>query len=668
MTQESFVRTEMLSAQPAPLGETGVVKWARENLFSNWLNSLVSLAFMAIIIYYTIAFLGWALQPSWGSTSLTQCREDPNILGACWGVINDRINQLMFGFYPRDQQWRPTLAFVLMLVAIAPVLFDRLPRKLMFFSALFPFLAIWLLWGGTIWAPLLTLSGIAIGYLVLRAVSGIAGDMVAMIVAILVTILWWMFAVSPLDSLITKTIAEPKIESTIAQLEKDEAALIANVAEMESRIAALEAPIAALREPLQALETRVSEDTAVVENLLEELNADIEKGGISIWGFYLWSWDVHSTLSDSEVARLETELAAAQAKLYETRLLFSDTSKALDVQVRSLQAAKTDVSDASILLKESERARADLGLLPSLLESLQALKAEKAAQGPLLDTLAAALPESARRAISASDLPSDVSDAVREAFNAREDALQEFSDLESNIASTENRIAKAYLLAGLVGLEPVESSKFGGLMLSITIGVAGIAFSFPLGIILALGRQSDMFIIKTLSVIYIEFIRGVPLITLLFVASVLLNYFLPPGTSFDLILRVVIMVTLFAAAYMAEVIRGGLAALPSGQYEAADALGLDYWKSMRLIIMPQALKISIPGIVGTFIGLFKDTTLVSIIGLLDPVGLVTSIRGDADWNGIVWELYAVIALMFWVFTFSMSRYSMYLERKLKTTH
>jgi general L-amino acid transport system permease protein len=167
---------------------------------------------------------------------------------------------------------------------------------------------------------------------------------------------------------------------------------------------------------------------------------------------------------------------------------------------------------------------------------------------------------------------------------------------------------------------------------------------------------------------FIEFIRGVPLITLLFVASVLLNIFLPPGTNFDIILRVIIMATLFASAYMAEVIRGGLAALPRGQYEAADSLGLDYWKAQRLIIMPQALKISIPGIVSTFIGLFKDTTLVSIIGLFDPIGLSTAIRGNAEWQGIVWELYSFIAVLFFIFTFSMSRYSMYLERRLRTDH
>ena len=219
-----------------------------------------------------------------------------------------------------------------------------------------------------------------------------------------------------------------------------------------------------------------------------------------------------------------------------------------------------------------------------------------------------------------------------------------------------------------VGLEPVDSRLFGGLLLSVTIGVTAIVISLPLGIVLALGRQSDLLIVKSLSVMFIEFIRGVPLITLLFVASVLLNIFMPPGTNFDIILRVIIMATLFASAYMAEVVRGGLAALPRGQYEAADALGLDYWKSQRLIIMPQALKISIPGIVSTFIGLFKDTTLVSIIGLLDPLGLSNAIRADAAWTGIVWELYGFTALLFFIFTFSMSRYSMYLERRLRTDH
>ncbi|WP_126978092.1 amino acid ABC transporter permease [Frigidibacter oleivorans] len=220
-----------------------------------------------------------------------------------------------------------------------------------------------------------------------------------------------------------------------------------------------------------------------------------------------------------------------------------------------------------------------------------------------------------------------------------------------------------------LAMEPVRSNAFGGFVLSITIGVAAIALSLPLGIVLALGRRSDMFLVKALSVGFIEFIRGVPLITLLFTASLLLNYFLPPGTNFDIILRVIIMVTLFAAAYIAEVIRGGLAALPRGQYEAADALGLDYFKSMRLIILPQALKISIPGIVSTFIGLFKDTTLVIFVGLLDPLkGITDAVRAAIEWKGIYWEPFIFVGAIFFVFNFAMSRYSMHLERRLKRDH
>ncbi len=217
-----------------------------------------------------------------------------------------------------------------------------------------------------------------------------------------------------------------------------------------------------------------------------------------------------------------------------------------------------------------------------------------------------------------------------------------------------------------ISLPPVESLKMGGFTLSLIVGITGIVASFPIGILLALGRQSNLPIIKMICVGFIEFIRGVPLITLLFVASVLLNYFLPPGTNFDIVLRVIIMVTLFSAAYMAEVIRGGLAGLPLGQHEASASLGLTYWQSQRLVIMPQALKISIPGIVNTFIGLFKDTTLVSIISLRDPVGLASTIRADQTWNGIYWELYVAIGLMFFVVCFGMSQYSQYLERKLKT--
>jgi len=217
-----------------------------------------------------------------------------------------------------------------------------------------------------------------------------------------------------------------------------------------------------------------------------------------------------------------------------------------------------------------------------------------------------------------------------------------------------------------LGLRAVASDQFGGFLLSITIGVSGIAMSLPLGIILALARNSDLPLVKTLAVMFIEFIRGVPLIALLFVASLLLNYFLPPGTNFDIILRVIIMVTLFASAYMAEVIRGGLAALPRGQYEAAAALDLGYWRAQRLIILPQALKVSIPGIVSTFIGLFKDTTLVTFVGLFDPLkATADTVRASIEWKGTYWEPYIFTGAIFFIICFGMSRYSIYLEQRLK---
>ena len=225
-----------------------------------------------------------------------------------------------------------------------------------------------------------------------------------------------------------------------------------------------------------------------------------------------------------------------------------------------------------------------------------------------------------------------------------------------------------WLLVGGFGLEKVDTDQFGGIMLTLILGVTGISFSLPIGIMLALGRQSKMPVLRILCVLFIEFIRGVPLITLLFVASTMLNYFLPPGTVFDLLLRVLIMVTLFASAYMAEVIRGGLQAITKGQHEAGDSLGLTYWQAHRLIVLPQALKISIPGIVNTFIGLYKDTTLVLIIGMLDLLGIGDASLADAQWAGLANEVYIFVALFFFLTCFGMSRYSIYLEKKLHTGH
>jgi general L-amino acid transport system permease protein len=223
--------------------------------------------------------------------------------------------------------------------------------------------------------------------------------------------------------------------------------------------------------------------------------------------------------------------------------------------------------------------------------------------------------------------------------------------------------------SGFLAFEPVASRDMGGFMLNMILGTICVSLSIPLGIALALGRQSSMPIIKGICVVFIEFVRGVPLITLLFVANVVLAYFFPPDANIDLILRVIIMITLFSAAYIAEVIRGGLAALPKGQYEAADSLGLNYSQAMRLIILPQALKISIPGIVNVAVGLFKDTTLVSVISMFDLVGAIRGpILGSANWTGIYWEVFGFAALLFFVVCYGISQYSQWLERQLQTDH
>lgn len=219
---------------------------------------------------------------------------------------------------------------------------------------------------------------------------------------------------------------------------------------------------------------------------------------------------------------------------------------------------------------------------------------------------------------------------------------------------------------GHLGLPHVETGRWGGLSLTLILAGVGIAAALPLGVVLALGRRSEMPIVRSVCVVFIEFWRGVPLITVLFMSSVMLPLFLPEGTNFDKLLRAMIGIALFQSAYIAEVVRGGLAAIPKGQYEAAEALGLSYWKSMGLIILPQALKLVIPGIVNTIIALFKDTTLVLIIGLFDLLGVIQQAFADPDWLGFSIEGYVFAASIYWIFCFGMSRYSMALEKKLDT--
>ena len=231
-------------------------------------------------------------------------------------------------------------------------------------------------------------------------------------------------------------------------------------------------------------------------------------------------------------------------------------------------------------------------------------------------------------------------------------------------------IAIVLLSGDRPGLPRVDTDMWGGLLVTLVVAVTGIVVSLPLGILLALGRRSDMPVIRMLSITFIEFWRAVPLVTVLFMASVMLPLFLPEGVSFDNLLRCLIGVALFSSAYMAEVVRGGLQAIPRGQYEAARAVGLSYWHTMGLIVLPQALRHVIPGIVNTFIGLFKDTTLVLIVGIFDLLGQVRAQLSDPHWavpQGATTG-YVFAALVFWMFCFGMSRYSVFMERRLNTGH
>lgn len=423
----AFVRETPLPPMDPPMAQSGIVKWSRENLFATPANAALSIIAAYVIYLILSSTLPWILGGIWNTGSLKECREVlDGTSAACFSVLTERWNQLIFGYsYPQGAAyWRPTIAFLLMFVALAPVLFFDLPRKLLVVTLLFPFAAYWLIWGGTIWVPIFAFLGFVVGYYVY-------------------------------SRMVTKSFS---------------AGFFGGIA------------------------------AAIV------------------------AWVIGSFI------------------------------------------------------------------VPSLTP------------------------------------------------------------------------AEPYLSA-------VPSRDLGGFMLNLMLGLTCVSLSIPLGIALALGRQSSMPLIKWISVIFIEFIRGVPLITLLFVASVMLAYFFPPESTVDLFLRVVIMITMFSAAYIAEVIRGGLAALPKGQYEAADSLGLDYAQAMRLIILPQALKISIPGIVNIAVGLFKDTTLVSVISMFDLVGMIRGpILASTDWAGVYWELFGFAALLFFVVCYGISQYSQWLERRLATDH
>ncbi len=612
----SFVRTEMLDEKAPPSTQVGAVKWIRENLFSNAINSILTLLAIFVLYKVIVTLTPWIFGGVWNAGSLTECREALAAVGktghqaACWAVIEDRWHQLAFGFYPRHMYWRPILAVTLFAVALAPVLFsDRVPAKMMIFTLLYPFLAVWLLWGGSFWTPILVLAGFGAGYVGFHVAAKYGGALLGSIIAVLAAVIWWLFMSSAIDSSLHRMVANGRLDSETIRLET-------RLAELPAEIEAAEA----VRDEKQAeIAAMVADKDALVDQI-EAARGD----------------DHHAVASDEHQAALSTFLADLA--------VLRDEESALSRVVLNLNSERSDsrALNNNILALDEREAR---------LPEAKALVSE----------LASTLPSSVQGLRSLGQIESGTSPED-------EAALRAYLAAKGDLLTVQTAIDTTYTELGRVGLEPVASDKIGGFLLAIVIGVAGIVLSMPLGVVLALGRQSDLMIVNKSSVAFIEIIRGIPLIVWLFTASLLLNYFLPPGTQFDLMLRVIIMVTLFSAAYIAEVVRGGLAALPTGQYEAADALGLDYWKSMRLIILPQALKISIPGIVSSFIGLFKDTTLVVFIGLSDPIDFSNKIRADTAWNGIYWELFIFIGACFFIFCFGMSRYSQWLERKLHTGH
>ncbi|KPP89698.1 MAG: general L-amino acid transport system permease protein [Rhodobacteraceae bacterium HLUCCA08] len=653
----AYVRDTMLPEADPPTAERGVIKWLRENLFSSWLNAILTILSLYVIYLALAAILPWASNYVWTARSLTDCREVFLVTGAvdgggaCWAVIRERWLQLLYGFYPSDQYWRPNLAFVLFFVAMAPVLFsEQLPRKMLIFTVIYPFLMPWLLWGGSFWTPILVLAGLAVGYAALVVIRPIAGNLAAIIAALLAAIVWWLWGVGAVDDALHRMVAKIRMDATLAQAEALPDTLrqqLDTLTEQRDALSAESAPIQAERqEAFDRIKTAT--DAAAEAARLEVLaEAGIDPDSEIALTTALKEELEHSVNVAQRDAALAPDFEADRAIVLET------TRQLTEIKDRGL-ALSAEITRLTDRLSDAR----------SLVSNIEALEANETRLAEIDETFAdlrAAVPRALRKFSDVANVPDGTPDLDIE-------ALQVYNDVRSERATLNATIDSTYAEVGRVGLRPVGSREFGGFLLALIIGLSGIILSLPLGIMLALGRQSHLFIINKVSVAFIEIIRGVPLIVWLFTAQLLLNYFLPPGTTFDLLLRVIIMVTLFSSAYIAEVVRGGLAALPKGQYEAGDALGLDYWKSMRLIVLPQALKISIPGIVNTFIGLFKDTTLVVFIGLADPIDFSNKIRATTDWNGIYWELFVFIGLIFFIFCYSMGRYSFYLEKKLTREH
>lgn len=521
----SYVRTNDAPVMPPPADTIGIRGWFRENLFPNWINSLLTIIvglFLALIVW---AVADWALiHAVWTGEDRENCAAVG--AGACWPFVWAKFPQWLYGFYPIDQRWRPTVVYLLAAAALVPMLMPSVPYKAwnaLFLIVAFPLIALILLSGGNFDYSAATYGAIvALG-------------------------------------------------------------LLASV---------------------------------LMPFLSSGLESGIKQNRAGLLFAFLGLLPV--------VAAFLAEVFAAVSSLI--RLLF--TFLGIASPYRPL----------GILVDGLEYLR----LLIDTIPYVTYLSAGCFALAAFF-TIVSMADHSGRRAIG---------------------------PIFTWLAAIAAVLAIAFILDFDFGLTHVESQSWGGLLVTLVVSVTGIAASLPLGIMLALGRRSRMPIVRLLSVIFIEVWRGVPLITVLFMSSVMLPLFLPDGMNFDKLLRALIGISLFSAAYMAEVVRGGLQAIPKGQYEGAMALGLSYWQMMRKIVLPQALKISIPNIVGNFIGLFKDTTLVLIIGIYDFLGIITAGTQDAKWASPQTGNtgYFAAALIYWAFCFGMSRYAIYTERRLHTGH
>ncbi len=714
----SYVRETMVGEKAPPVGQTGAIKWVRENLLSSWLNILLTVVSVAVLYWIaTHLILPRMFNMIWNAGSLSECRQVfvanshdlEYVDGICWAVIRDRWVQLMMGSYPPQYYWRCFVALILLFVGLAPILFpERAPKALLLITATFPFVMPWLIWGGAVWIPVLYAAGFVVGYFAFRFGTSLLSPLAGIIGAIVLSLVWWLYAVPAISDGLHRVIAESRMEATRAENAEQVEALDASIAALEEDQAVIGASITeavdaknALYEEIFAERVRraLLEDMPEVTELLEAAQDSGHGEAVALMRDVRDILDPYGNVTIPEVSDLRdgsrgsaplgdapetgdalSEEAAAKisdmialAEGLEAGANQSGISDGeLDALVADFNAQVQSLTDqreqalavgSDIFRQDQQRA-----LSRNLVRNIDRREVTQAGLPAQREDAAAARAGLPELVANIRTIPEDASLLDPAITDDDLDALQAVLRLEEDLRKDEASISGTYEEVGRIGLAPVGSEQLGGFQLSLIIGVTGILMSLPLGILLALGRQSNMPILKYSCVVFIEVIRGVPLIVWLMVANFLLNFFLPPGTEFDKVLRVIIMVTFFSAAYIAEVVRGGLAALPRGQYEAADALGLDYWKSMRLIVLPQALKISIPGIVNTFIGLFKDTTLVIFIGLVDALGIINQIRSDTDWNGIYWELFIFVGLVFFVFCFSMGRYSLFLERKLQREH